>query len=69
MSDFDNPANVYETTRTSVGYVPRKTATRALYETLGFRCGLEVHQQLKTDKKLFCRCPARQYQSGDSYDA
>jgi len=69
MSDSDNPANVYETTKASVGYVPRKAATRELYEELGFRCGLEVHQQLKTDKKLFCRCPAGLYQSGDSYDA
>jgi len=24
---------------------------------LGFKCGLEVHQQLDTAKKLFCRCP------------
>jgi len=69
MSDSDNHANVYETTKASVGYVPRKAATRSLYEALGFRCGLEVHQQLKTEKKLFCRCPAGLYQSGDSYDA
>jgi len=27
-------------------------------KNLGFRCGLEIHQQLKTDEKLFCRCPA-----------
>jgi glutamyl-tRNA(Gln) amidotransferase subunit E len=27
------------------------------YQTLGFRCGIEIHQQLDTDQKLFCRCP------------
>ena len=26
------------------------------YEKLGFKCGLEVHQQLE-GKKLFCSCP------------
>ena len=27
------------------------------YKSLGFKCGLEVHQQLET-KKLFCDCPS-----------
>ena len=50
-------------------YVPRRDATRETYGALGFRCGLEIHQQLRTSKKLFCRCPAGLYQSGDDYDA
>lgn len=25
---------------------------------LGFKCGLEIHQQLLTERKLFCNCPA-----------
>ena len=35
--------------------------TAAEYEALGFMCGLEVHQQLLTRRKLFCRCPAGLY--------
>lgn len=31
------------------------------YATLGFLGGLEVHQQLATRGKLFCRCPAGRY--------
>ncbi len=31
------------------------------YEEVGFKAGLEVHQQLLTATKLFCRCPAGLY--------
>ncbi len=31
------------------------------YLEMGFRSGLEIHQQLTTEKKLFCRCPAGEY--------
>ena len=31
------------------------------YATVGFKSGLEVHQQLLTKSKLFCRCPAGRY--------
>lgn len=27
------------------------------YQNLGFKSGLEIHQQLNTQKKLFCHCP------------
>jgi len=37
------------------------------YAAIGFKCGLEVHQQLATDRKLFCRCPAGRY--SPEYDA
>jgi glutamyl-tRNA(Gln) amidotransferase subunit E len=28
------------------------------FRELGFKCGLEIHQQLLTERKLFCNCPA-----------
>lgn len=28
------------------------------YRKLGLKCGLEIHQQLDTEKKLFCQCKA-----------
>ena len=46
---------------------PFEHMTPADYEQIGLRCGLEVHQQLLTRTKLFCRCPAGHY-SG-AYDA
>lgn len=37
------------------------------YQNLGLKAGLEIHQQILTEKKLFCRCPAGHY--SDVYDA
>lgn len=37
---------------------PLGDLTRQDYDVLGFLSGLEVHQQLLTTSKLFCRCPA-----------
>lgn len=34
------------------------------YEKLGFRAGLEIHQQIDT-KKLFCKCPSKLADKGD----
>ncbi|OYT28761.1 Glu-tRNA(Gln) amidotransferase GatDE subunit E [Thermoplasmatales archaeon ex4572_165] len=34
------------------------TDNEEYYRKLGLKCGLEIHQQLKTEKKLFCRCRA-----------
>ena len=59
----------YEETRRLVNYIPRTAASARTYSELGFRCGLEIHQQLKTEKKLFCRCPAGLYQWRNDYDA
>jgi len=29
------------------------------YQALGLKCGIEIHQQLESQRKLFCRCPNR----------
>ncbi len=42
-------------------FKPFDEMTEEDYRTVGFKSGLEVHQQLLTDKKLFCRCPAGRY--------
>lgn len=34
-----------------------KLLTHEEYRAMGYKCGLEIHQQLDTEKKLFCHCP------------
>jgi len=59
----------YERTKKDIGFVPLEKSTPETYKNLGFKSGLEVHQQLLTKKKLFCRCPAGIYQDMDDFDA
>lgn len=68
MKEVFDPLQNYEESKKSIGYVPRREATQADYDRIGFKSGLEVHQQLLTRRKLFCNCPAGIFQ-GDKYDA
>lgn len=65
---FD-PHKNYQATQKAIGYVSRSEATKKDYERIGFKSGLEVHQQLKTKKKLFCRCPAGIFNDDNDYHA
>ena len=68
MND-NNAVKNYESSQKLIGYVSRKDATQADYDRIGFMSGLEVHQQLLTKRKLFCKCPAGFFQKPDEYDA
>ena len=59
----------FEKTRREVGYLPLQKSTPSVYADLGFKCGLEVHQQLVTEQKLFCRCAAGLYHDFGDYHA
>lgn len=63
------PLKNYNDTKKEIGYVNRAEATQEIYDTIGFMSGLEVHQQLDTEEKLFCHCPAGIYQEAEDYDA
>ncbi|MEA3494916.1 MAG: Glu-tRNA(Gln) amidotransferase subunit GatE [Bacteroidota bacterium] len=66
--DFD-PVQNYEESKKAIGYVDRKKATQDDYDRIGFMSGLEVHQQLKTKKKLFCNCPSGIFHKDENFDA
>ncbi len=66
--EFDSENN-YNNTKKEIGYVSRRQANQKDYDRIGFKSGLEVHQQLKTKKKLFCNCPAGLYNPKKDYDA
>jgi glutamyl-tRNA(Gln) amidotransferase subunit E len=66
--NFDAKRNFAETKR-KTGYLPLPKAKPSDYEKIGFKSGLEIHQQLKTKEKLFCHCPNGKYQKGEDFDA
>ncbi|MCF7920025.1 MAG: Glu-tRNA(Gln) amidotransferase subunit GatE [Candidatus Cloacimonetes bacterium] len=59
----------YQKTLIETGWVCFEEATAETYKHLGFKSGLEIHQQLQTREKLFCHCPTGIYQDFDDYDA
>ena len=69
MAQNIDPKLNYEETKRKIGYLPRHESTQETYDRIGFMSGLEVHQQLNTAQKLFCRCPAGVYQKPGDFDA
>ena len=68
MKNID-PKKNYEASKKAIGYVSRKKAKQKDYDRIGFMSGLEVHQQLKTKHKLFCRCPAGVFNKNEDFNA
>ena len=69
MAQNIDPKLNYEETKRRIGYVTRIESNQEIYDRIGFMSGLEVHQQLKTGQKLFCRCPTGIYQKPGDFDA
>ncbi len=69
MRTLFSPSKNYRASRKAVGYIARSDANQEDYDRVGFRAGLEVHQQLNTQKKLFCNCPSGIYNRKGDYDA
>ena len=51
----------------TLAFKPFDSMTPEDYANIGLRAGLEIHRQLLTKTKLFCRCPSGRYSS--TYDA
>jgi glutamyl-tRNA(Gln) amidotransferase subunit E len=68
-SQLKPPSDLNPRTEPALDYPDRAFGemTEADYAEIGFMSGLEVHQQLGTATKLFCRCPSGVYV--DHYDA
>jgi len=66
-NSFDAVRNHTES-KEAIGYIPLNQATADDWKRIGFMSGLEVHQQLDTREKLFCRCPAGIYHHDEEYD-
>ncbi len=58
-----------DNTRSASGFVGFTDANPKDYLRIGFKSGLEIHQQLHTGGKLFCRCPAGRYQDDEDFNA
>ena len=69
MQQKFNSKDNYKKTKKAIKYVSLKKATKTDYKRIGFMSGLEVHQQLDTEKKLFCNCPSGVFNAHDDYDA
>lgn len=68
MRNHFDPLKNYEETREAIGFIPLHQATAEDWQRIGFMSGLEVHQQLNTREKLFCRCPAGIYHAHEDFN-
>ena len=68
MKKPQDPKANYDKSRKAIGFIPLKEASIKDWKRIGFKSGLEIHQQLNTKQKLFCRCPAGIYHDHEDYD-
>jgi len=68
MKKTPDPKDNYKRTCKAIGFVPFKKASSIDWKRIGFKSGLEVHQQLNTKQKLFCHCPAGIYHDHEDFD-